>query len=113
MEDPAHVTGPSGNPGPSPDVAESGDGRLGPDEETLETLPLDEAMRLAANEVRKAARLVLRSLLGETADRLKRLRESPVVDSVDGVLDFVKKTPVQGALIAIFVGFLLGRSMRK
>ncbi len=113
MDEPPHVTGRSGTPGPSPDIAEPGHGRLDPDEETPEVLPVDEAIRLAAHEVRRAARLVLRSLRGETTDRLKRLRESPAVSPVDRVLDFVKKSPVQGAMIALVVGFLLGRSMRR
>ena len=78
-----------------------------------ETMPVDEAIRLAAEEVRKAASLVVRSLQGEAAERLKRLRESPVAGPVDRMLDFVRKSPLQGAIIALLVGFFLGRSLRK
>jgi hypothetical protein len=68
---------------------------------------------LAAEEVRKAASLVVRSLQGDAAERLNRLRESAVAGPVDRVLDFVRKSPIQGACLALLVGFLLGRSFKK
>jgi hypothetical protein len=113
MDDPARASAPSDSPGPSPDAAQVNQRPSGPGEQAPETVPVDEAIRLASEEVRKAARLVLRSLRDETAVRLERLRKSPVVSRVDQVLDFVKKSPVQGALLALLVGFFLGRALRK
>jgi len=96
-----------------PDAAEADQRQPGPAGETPETLPLDKAIRLAAEEVRKAAKLVARSLEGEAVERLKRLRESSVAGPVDRILDFVRKSPLQGAILALLVGFFLGRSLRK
>ncbi len=113
MNDPEHVSAASGAPQGSPDAAHADQRQTGPAGHAPDTVPVDEAIRLAAEEVRKAARLVVRSLQGEAAERLKSLRESPVVGPIDRTLDLVKKYPVPGALIALLVGFFLGRTLSK
>ena len=113
MNDPQQVSGGSGAPEGSPDAAQGEQRQPGSAGHTPDTVPVDEAIRLAAEEVRNAAKLVVRSLRGEAAERLKRLRESPVVGPVEHTLDLVKKYPIQGALIALLVGFFLGRTLSK
>jgi vacuolar-type H+-ATPase subunit E/Vma4 len=76
-------------------------------------MPLDEAIRTAAAEVRKAAEMVVRSFREDAAERLKRLRDSPTGDLVGDLLKLVEKYPGQGVLVAILVGFFLGRTFRK
>jgi hypothetical protein len=113
MNDPQQVSAGSGAPQASPDATQSDPRQPGPAEHAPDVVPVDEAIRLAAEEVRKAAKLVVRSLQGEAADRLKSLRESPVVGPVDRTLDLVRRYPIPGALIALLVGFFLGRTLSK
>jgi len=113
MDDPVKNSASSEGPVGSPDAGQAAPPQPGPAGETLETLPLDEAIRQAADEIRRAAALVVRSLQGEATERLASLRESPAAGPVGRILDFVKEYPVQGSIIALLVGFLLGRSLKK
>jgi hypothetical protein len=113
MDDRPRDSASSKGPEDSPGTAQPAQRPSGPVEETLERLPLDEAIRRAADEVRRAAMLIVRSFQGEATERLTRMRKSPAAGPVDPILDFVKKSPIQGAILALLVGFLLGRSFKK
>jgi len=75
--------------------------------------PVEEAIRTAGDDVRKAAEAVCRSFQEGAAEQVKRLREATVGDFVDNALNLVKKYPGPGVLLAILIGFFLGRSLRK
>ena len=76
-------------------------------------ISVEEALRDAGADVRKATEAVCRTLQREAVQQVKRLRESTVGDLVDGALDLVKKYPGTGVVLAALIGFFLGRSLRK
>jgi len=76
-------------------------------------VPVEEVLRVAGVDVRKAAEAVCRTFQEEAAERVKRLRETTVGDLIDGTLNLVKKYPGPGVVIAVLIGFMLGRSLSK
>ena len=99
--------------------AENDDGDL-PDSDRQEQQP-DESPRVrrAAEEVRRAraelenARQLYRQVRQEATDELRRVREKTAGDLIEGVLELVKKHPGPGVLLAVAVGFFLGRLFRR
>jgi hypothetical protein len=76
-------------------------------------VPVEEALRAAGDDVRKAAEAACRSFQEGAAEQVKRLRETTVGDLIDGTLNLVKKYPGPGVIVAVLAGFFLGRSLRK
>jgi len=76
-------------------------------------VPIEEALHIAGDDVRKAAEAVCRDFQERAAEQVKRLRETTMGDLVDGALSLVKKYPGPGVLVAALLGFLLGRSLKK
>lgn len=96
-----------------------------PGENDLETAPseADEQespeLRAARGAVRRAqeelhrARQAYEEIHKEAAQGLKRVRERTVGELVEGGLEFVRKHPGPGVVIAAVLGFFLGRLFRR
>jgi hypothetical protein len=76
-------------------------------------VPVEETLHIAGDDVRKAAEAVCRTFQERAAEQVKRLRETSMGDLVDGALNLVKKYPGPGVILAVLLGFLLGRSLKK
>jgi ElaB/YqjD/DUF883 family membrane-anchored ribosome-binding protein len=72
----------------------------------------DEAVRRAEEELEKA-RQAYRRVRRKAADRLKRIRETTAGDLIDGAMMLVKEYPGPSVVIALAMGFFLGRSFRR
>jgi len=72
----------------------------------------EEAVRRAQEELRRARQLY-RRVRRQATDRLKRLRQATAGELVDGALRLVRQYPGPSILIAVAVGFFLGRSLRR
>jgi len=71
-----------------------------------------DAVRLAEAELEKA-RGLYEKVRQEATERLKSAREKTVGDLIDGTLATVKKHPGPGVLVAVLIGFFLGRWFRR
>jgi len=93
-----------------------------PNEETLSaTSRSDESpkVRIAADAVARAeaelkrAQQAYQKVRREATERLQAVREKSVGDLIDGTLETVKKHPGPGVLVAVVIGFFLGRLFRR
>ncbi len=83
----------------------------------------EEAVRRAEKEAQEAveqaeeelarARELYRRVRGRATERLKRLRQTTAGDLVDGTLKLVKEYPGPSVIVAMLIGFFLGRSSRR
>ncbi len=61
----------------------------------------------------KKARKFYESICSEAAEKVKQARETTLGDLAEGTLAAVKRHPGPGVLIAMAVGFFLGRLFRR
>ncbi len=80
--------------------------------ESEEARTAAEAVERAREELRKA-REAYRKVRRGASERLKQVREQPLGELVESGLEFVRKNPGPGVLIAALVGFFLGRLFRR
>ncbi len=71
-----------------------------------------DAVRRAEAELQKARNLY-QKVRQQATDRLKAAREKTVGDLIDGTLETVKKHPGPGVIVAVLIGFFLGRLFRR
>jgi len=90
----------------------SGVDREDPAGESPQVEGADEAVRRAEEELEKA-RQAYRRVRRKATDRLKRIRETTAGDLVDAALKLVKEYPGPSVVIALAMGFFLGRSFRR
>jgi ElaB/YqjD/DUF883 family membrane-anchored ribosome-binding protein len=72
----------------------------------------EEAVRRAKEELRKA-RLWYQQVRQQTTDRVKRLRESSCGDVARSTMKLVRRHPGPSVLVAVLIGFFLGRLFRR
>jgi len=71
-----------------------------------------EAIRRAAEELAKAGEWY-EGVRQQAAEQVRQAREAKLGELVDGVLRFVRKHPGPGVILAMLVGFFLGRLFRR
>ena len=71
-----------------------------------------DAVRRAETELKKAQQLY-QQVRRDATDRLKAVREKSLGELIDGTLQTVKKHPGPGVIVAVVVGFFLGRLFRR
>ena len=71
-----------------------------------------DAVRRAEAELEKA-RGLYEKVRQDATERLRKVRETTVGDAIDGTLQAVRKHPGPGVLLAMAVGFFLGRLFRR
>lgn len=71
-----------------------------------------EAVARAEAELKRAQE-TYQTVRREATERLKAVRDKSVGDLIDGTLAAVKKHPGPGVLVAIVIGFFLGRLFRR
>ena len=71
-----------------------------------------DAVALAEAELRRVQE-AYQTVRQEATERLQAVREKSVGDLIDGTLAAVKKHPGPGVLVAIVIGFFLGRLFRR
>jgi hypothetical protein len=71
-----------------------------------------EAVRRAEAELKKARELYEKAR-GKAVEQLKAVREKKMGELIDGTLTLVKKHPGPGVLVAMIVGYFLGRLFKK
>jgi ElaB/YqjD/DUF883 family membrane-anchored ribosome-binding protein len=71
-----------------------------------------DAVRRAEAELEKAKQLY-QKVRQEATDRLQAAREKTLGDLLDGTLEAVRKHPGPGLLLAVVIGFFLGRLLRR
>lgn len=82
------------------------------DDDASEVEAAEEAVRRAKQQL-KEARQAYWQLRRRAVEELKQIREKSVGDLVDGTLDQVKRRPGPSILVAVLVGFFLGRLFRR
>ena len=66
-----------------------------------------------AREAMRAAEQQYQQVRHDAAEKIEQLRHMTVGDVVDGTMDFVRKHPGTGLVIASAVGFVFGRIFRR
>lgn len=69
-------------------------------------------LRRAQEELRRAEEQY-RAVREQAAEKFDELRETTVGDLIDGTLDVVRKHPGPSLLVAVAVGFMLDRLLRR
>jgi len=82
------------------------------DEQSPEVRNAADAVRAAEAELKKAQQLY-RQVRQKATNRLKAVREKSVGELIDGTLNTVKKHPGPGVIVAVVIGFFLGRIFRR
>jgi len=83
-----------------------------PAEESPEVKTAAAAVARAKDELKKAQQLYEKTR-DEATEKLKKARSATLGDVIDGTLEMVKKHPGPGVIVAIVVGFFLGRLFRR
>jgi len=71
-----------------------------------------DAVARAEAELRRANE-AYQTVRQEATERLQAVREKSVGDLIDGTLETVKKHPGPSVLVAVVIGFFLGRLFRR
>ncbi|MEE8452882.1 MAG: hypothetical protein V3R99_13235 [Thermoguttaceae bacterium] len=83
-----------------------------PSEESPKVHSAADAVARAEAELKRAQE-TFQTVRREATERLRAVREKSVGDLIDGTLATVKKHPGPGVLVAIVIGFFLGRLFRR
>lgn len=83
-----------------------------PVEESPEVRSAAAAVSRAREELKKAQQLY-EKVRDEASEKLQKARSATLGDVIDGTLKMVKKHPGPGVIIAVVVGFFLGRLFRR